>query len=120
MGDLAGNAGQSANLLLRYVQHWMGLRIELGIEEFSQAARHTRIDVVHPIALSKRNELAEPCVELVDHEMAEAQAVGDQIVKGRARHKCNAAVAQRDNPVGTQLPLKNCALAEPTAIGYPR
>jgi hypothetical protein len=35
MGDLAGNSGQPANLLLRNMQDWMGLGVELRIEEFS-------------------------------------------------------------------------------------
>src|SRR5256885_12869718 len=77
------SAGQ---FLLRHAQvAVLGARIEPGIRQFGDAVRHVAAGVVQARMLAAADELAQPCIDLVQQKTVEAEAVLQQPVEGGGR-----------------------------------
>ena len=80
---LARQADQVGQLLLRDAQQFAHAGKQHRVEQRRQVARHARVGVVQAVGLARRDELAQPLVELVHHEAVEADRVVEQPVESR-------------------------------------
>ena len=110
---LARQTHQVSQLLLRDAQHFAHPRVQHGVEQRRQTARHAHIGIGQPVNLARGDELAQPLVELVHDKAVKADGMVQQPVEGVDRQPRHHTFAQRLDVVAVGLALHGGALAKP-------
>jgi hypothetical protein len=112
---LARQPDEVAQLLLGDPQQVADAGVQRRVEQRREAARHAGVGVVQAVDLARRDELAEPLVELHRDEAVERDAAVEQPVEGVGADPGDGAAPQSLDVVAVVLALEHRAFAEPAA-----
>jgi hypothetical protein len=91
----------------------MRKRIEARVQKFGNAMRDVTIGLMQAGVLAPGDELAQPCIELIDDEAVERKAVVEQPAEGCCGNQRDPCSPESDRVKLPRLTLEDGSLAEP-------